>query len=104
MGELNIRLVLTDAAVDHILAEAHDPELGARPLKRYLERHLVAQLSVMILKGELLSDCVAHVDWAGGKWHFSVKRAEAAANSELSRVPSATLGRAGSRNSEPASP
>ena len=23
--------------------EAHDPELGARPLKRYLERHLVSR-------------------------------------------------------------
>ena len=25
--------------------EAHDPELGARPLKRYLERHLVSRCS-----------------------------------------------------------
>merc|ERR1711972_589686 len=57
LEELDIGLELTDSAVDFVLREAHDPELGARPLKRYLERHLVSQLSIMVLKEELAAGC-----------------------------------------------
>lgn len=62
--------------MDHALAEAHDPELGARPLKRYLERHLVSRLSAMILREELPEGSAVVVDWSGGDWAFRVTRAD----------------------------
>merc|ERR1712054_556887 len=44
LEELDVSMHISDAAIDHVLHEAHDPEMGARPLKRYLERHLVSCL------------------------------------------------------------
>jgi len=76
LDELGIALELTDAAVDHALAEAHDPELGARPLKRYLERQLVSRLSAMILREELPEGSAVVADWSRGDWAFHVTRAD----------------------------
>merc|ERR1712187_345154 len=52
LEELDVSLHVTNAAVDHVLIEAHDPQMGARPLRRYLEKHIVSQLSVLVLKNE----------------------------------------------------
>jgi ATP-dependent Clp protease ATP-binding subunit ClpB len=49
-----ISLVLSDAALERILKEGYDPQLGARPLKRYLERQVTNALSRRIISGELV--------------------------------------------------
>lgn len=51
LREKRIDLQLTDRALEHALEEAFDPAFGARPLKRYLEKHIVSELSVMLLSG-----------------------------------------------------
>lgn len=53
LREKRIDLQLTDRALEHALEEAFDPAFGARPLKRYLEKHIVSDLSVMLLNGSL---------------------------------------------------
>jgi ATP-dependent Clp protease ATP-binding subunit ClpB len=53
LADRRITLVLTDHAVERIAKEAYDPQYGARPLKRYLERHLANRIGRMILAGEL---------------------------------------------------
>ncbi|KAL8441570.1 hypothetical protein Emag_007063 [Eimeria magna] len=75
LREKRIDLQLTDAAMQHSLEEAFDPAFGARPLKRYLEKHIVSQLSVMILNGDLGPDHEAIADWSfmekRWKWHVT---------------------------------
>merc|ERR1712232_387189 len=61
LHELDIRMTITDAAVDHVLREAYDPELGARPLRRYLEKHVVSALSRQIVAGNLTAGCSVSV-------------------------------------------
>jgi len=100
LEELDITLQLTDAAVDHALAEAHDPELGARPLKRYLERHLVSRLSAMILREELPEGSAVVVDRANGDWEFRVTRAAGA--EPLARSDSREKHRVGTLESDKA--
>lgn len=51
--EKDINVVPDDAACRFILKEAWNPSLGARPLKRYIEQHLVTELSRSILSGSL---------------------------------------------------
>ena len=60
-GELNprlkgkhIALELTDAALDYVVAESYDHLYGARPLRRWLEQHVITDLSRMIISGTLL--------------------------------------------------
>merc|ERR1711976_856171 len=71
MSELGIDMTITDAAIDHALAEAYDPELGARPLRRYLEKHVVSALSRQIIAGSLVAGCSATVDFDGREWKVS---------------------------------
>merc|ERR1719396_314228 len=71
LQDLDMQMTLTDAAIDHALAEAYDPELGARPLRRYLEKHIVSALSRRILAGNLVAGSSATVDFNGREWKVS---------------------------------
>ncbi|KAI8829051.1 P-loop containing nucleoside triphosphate hydrolase protein [Chytriomyces cf. hyalinus JEL632] len=53
MESRHIKLEMTSAAADAILAASYNPHYGARPLRRYLERKVVTQLSRMLVSGEL---------------------------------------------------
>lgn len=48
-----IELVVDEKALDFIGAVAYDPLYGARPLRRYLERKIVTQISKMIIGGKV---------------------------------------------------
>jgi ATP-dependent Clp protease ATP-binding subunit ClpC len=49
----NIELVVEPAAVDWLARRGHQPEFGARPLRRTLARELERRLSRMLLADEL---------------------------------------------------
>lgn len=52
----NIRLHLDPSAAEFFIQEAYDPLYGARPLRRYLEKKVVTELSRMMLDQGQLSD------------------------------------------------
>ena len=59
MGEIASRLVdlgleveLTDAACGWLAREGFDPQFGARPLRRALQRHIESPLSIKLLRGD----------------------------------------------------
>lgn len=72
LEERRITLDLSGAAVDHVLNEAYDPSFGARPLRRFIEKHIVSELSIKILSGELLPDSTVLCDWNGAKWKWEI--------------------------------
>ena len=43
--------VMTDKALDLAVRESYDPRFGARPLRRWLEQHIITALSRMIVAG-----------------------------------------------------
>lgn len=53
LAERGIELELTSAAVDRLADVGHDPEFGARPLKRALQRNVQNVHADAILKGDL---------------------------------------------------
>eukprot|EP00727_Mastigamoeba_balamuthi_P007619 m51a1_g3478 putative chaperone protein 1-like (873) ;mRNA; r:765047-767665 len=53
MEQQDIDLQVGDAAVEKVLSEAYDPVYGARPVRRYIEKVLVTELSKRIISGEL---------------------------------------------------
>ena len=53
LKDRQVTLELSDEGLQRILSEAYDPQFGARPLKRYLERQVTNALSRRILAGEL---------------------------------------------------
>ncbi len=63
-----VKLDASDAAVDALLdAGGFDPEMGARPMRRAIGRHIEAPIAEMILKGQLTRGDVATVDVEDGR-------------------------------------
>jgi len=52
MEEKDMRLVVTDEAKDWLAALGYDPTLGARPLKRVIQKQVVNKLSELLLANE----------------------------------------------------
>ena len=67
----NITLDLTDQALDWLANRGFQPEFGARPLRRTLQRELDNQLSRLLLAGDLNPGDTVRVDIADGKLHFT---------------------------------
>ncbi|KAK3028039.1 hypothetical protein RJ639_038760 [Escallonia herrerae] len=66
LAERGIALGVTEAALDVILAESYDPVFGARPIRRWLERKVVTELSKMLIREEIDENSTVYID-AGPK-------------------------------------
>ncbi|KAM1433755.1 hypothetical protein ACFXTH_015644 [Malus domestica] len=53
LAERGIAMAVNDAALDYILGESYDPVYGARPIRRWLEKKVVKELSRMLVREEL---------------------------------------------------
>ncbi|WOV87319.1 ATP-dependent Clp protease ATP-binding subunit [Sporosarcina oncorhynchi] len=62
LAEQEITLDLTEAAMLKIADEGYDPEYGARPLRRALQKHVEDRLSEELLKGTVLTGGTVVVD------------------------------------------
>lgn len=74
LDELHIKLDLTDAAKDKISVEGYDPEYGARPLRRAIQKHIEDRLSEELLRGTVLTGQSVIIDVENGE--FTVRSAE----------------------------
>jgi ATP-dependent Clp protease ATP-binding subunit ClpC len=74
LKEQNIDIGLTDAAKDKIAEEGYDPEYGARPLRRAIQKHIEDRLSEELLKGNVLTGQMVMIDVDNGE--FVVKLAQ----------------------------
>jgi len=52
--EQGVQLSLTDAAREWLADEGYDPQFGARPLRRALQRYIENPLSIQLLSGDLV--------------------------------------------------
>lgn len=66
----SIRIQITDEAIDKLAEMGYDPQFGARPLKRVIQREVLNELSKMILAGEVSSDKKIIIDVQGDKFIF----------------------------------
>jgi ATP-dependent Clp protease ATP-binding subunit ClpC len=66
----------TDGAIEHLAEEGFDPQFGARPLRRAIQRLVETRLSRMVLSGELNPSDRVTVDAKGGELQFEVKAEE----------------------------
>lgn len=66
-----LELTLSDAALDAIADGAYQPEFGARPIQRFIERNVERVLSHAILAGDISSAKPVVIDYENGV--FTVK-------------------------------
>lgn len=67
LEEDNVALTFTRGFEDKMVEEGYDPDFGARPVKRLIQRELVNQLAIEILEGRIRKDAAIEVDCEDGR-------------------------------------
>jgi len=69
----NLKLVITDEALDLLVDLGYDPQFGARPLKRVIQRKILNELSKMILAGKVSPEFAIHIGVTNNEFTFENK-------------------------------
>ena len=76
---MDIALNYTDEAIHWLGQLGYDPQFGARPIKRVLQKQVLNELSKQILAGKVTADSEILLDEFDGKFVFrNVNQAETA--------------------------
>lgn len=61
LAQQDIKLELTQDAIDWIAKNAYEPEYGARPIKRFMTKYLETPLAKALVGGQVVSNTVVLV-------------------------------------------
>jgi len=70
LAKNGVHLEISDAAITKLSDAGYDPQFGARPLKRVIQRMVLNELSKMILSGEVEKDHKILIDVENNKLVF----------------------------------
>ena len=73
LEDKELSIYLTDAAKNYVIEHGYEPAYGARPLKRYLTKHVDTLAARMILSGEVYPQDTIVIDEQGGELIASVE-------------------------------
>ena len=62
LAQQNITLDATQEAIDYLAAKGYDPQYGARPVKRLIQKEVLNNLSKELLSGKITSDSIVLLD------------------------------------------
>lgn len=62
LEEAGIKIEISDSARERLAKTGYDPQFGARPLKRVMQREVLNELSKQILAGKVHKDSVIFID------------------------------------------
>ncbi|MEP7196780.1 MAG: AAA family ATPase [Saprospiraceae bacterium] len=80
-----IQLELSDKALNLLADLGYEPQFGARPLKRVIQKEIVNELAKLILAGEPINDGIVKIDSDSKGFVFNGKSAGINSSSELDR-------------------
>ncbi len=70
LEDKRLTVSLTKAAKDQVIEDAYDPNFGARPIKRYLQRKLETMIAKRIIAGDISENTDIVVDAANGELYI----------------------------------
>ncbi|MBZ0243057.1 MAG: type VI secretion system ATPase TssH, partial [Bacteroidales bacterium] len=70
LAQNEMQLTITDEALAHLATLGYDPQYGARPVKRVMQREMLNELSKIILSGKIDKEKPIQVDVADAKLKF----------------------------------
>ena len=73
LADREITVELTDAAKQYIVENGYDPIYGARPLKRFLEKHVETLSAKLILADKVREGDTILIDVSGNELTAAVK-------------------------------
>jgi len=62
LSKQNITLDATDEAINYLAAKGYDPQYGARPIKRIIQKEVLNTLSKELLSGKITADSMVLID------------------------------------------
>ncbi|MCL2253722.1 MAG: type VI secretion system ATPase TssH, partial [Lachnospiraceae bacterium] len=62
LSDRDLKITLTDEVKNYIIEQAYDATYGARPLKRYLQKHVETLSAKLILSGDIKSGDTIIID------------------------------------------
>lgn len=68
LADKQVGIEVTDAAMDAIVEQGFDPNYGARPLKRFIQRKVETLIARKIIAGEVEPESVITVDYKNGEF------------------------------------
>lgn len=72
LSEQNINISVTDKAKEKIAEEGYDPEYGARPLIRAIQKTVEDNLSELILDGNQIEGKEVTIDHDGDEFKYDI--------------------------------
>ena len=66
LADREIRIQLTEAAKNNIVEGGYEPMYGARPLKRYLQKHVETLAARLMLEGGISAGQTIEIDELDG--------------------------------------
>ena len=76
LQEKNIQIDFSDAAITQIAQMGYDPQMGARPLKRVIQKEIVNELAKKILSGEIQPMQYVKVDYQAGNFVYAITQSQ----------------------------
>jgi len=73
LNEKGIKLIVTMKAKELISEHSYSATYGARPVKRYIERHLETELGKLIIKGEINEGSLVRLNSKNNNLDFQIK-------------------------------
>ena len=71
LADINLRIVIKESAIDWLTEKGYDPQLGARPVKRLIQKEIVNELSKEIIGGKVSKEGIIEIDTRDGHLFFS---------------------------------
>ena len=73
LDDRDLNLELTEEALEFIIGNAYDPVYGARPLKRYIQKHVETMTAKLILEDRVVGGDTVVIDVKDGGLYADVK-------------------------------
>lgn len=70
LKEKNVELRCTEESMDYLAEKGYQPDLGARPIKRAIQRYVVDKLSVFMIEGNMPENSKVEMFLSGGELQF----------------------------------
>ena len=71
IADYNMKLIIKDKALDWLTEKGYDPQLGARPVKRLIQREIINELSKEIIGGRVSKEDIIVIDEKDDHLSFS---------------------------------
>lgn len=72
LKERKINFQITDVASEYLAKSAYDPQFGARPIRRYVQKYIETEIAKLILKGDVKERETIEIAYENDKITFNV--------------------------------